>query len=119
MFREAGADDQAQNILFALRQREWAGVFAVAGTLVLWSGSAGPREKHAIWAGSRRRSPAWCAMASLDEILPVVELDKAHTEFINKRLSGWRLYYFYGQRVAAYELGSIVVAGLAGLTQGT
>jgi hypothetical protein len=145
VFRAAGADNKTNKILYALREREgaeawqrreygkwlglgllravigygigggyfrallWAGLFALAGWLVLWSSDPAFQAHDAVWY-------AW---ASLDEIVPLVELNKAHAEFIDSHLQGWRLWYFYGQRIAAYVLGSFVVAGLAGLTQGT
>ena len=156
VFREAGADRQANKVLYALRNREWQEalqdrdygqllgltlswglvgygigarlllhplfwivLFTVAGTYVLWSGSAKLREKATIWAGAERKSLGWCAWASFDEIIPLIELDQKHTAFINEELAGWRRSYFYLHRVMAYVLGSFVVAGLAGLTQGT
>lgn len=144
VFREAGADDQANAILYALREREraeawrrraylrwlslgllklvigygigagyfwalaWAGLFTLIGTLVLWLGSTD------AWL----RGFGWCVFASLDEILPLVELNKAHAEFVDKTLAGGRQVYFYAHRIIGYLLGSFVVAGLAGLTQG-
>ena len=48
----------------------------------------------------------------------MVELNKAHAEFVDKQLAGWRQDYFYVHRTIGYVLGSFVVAGLAGLTQG-
>ena len=145
VFREAGADGKANEILYELRDREreeawrqrdygqwlwlgalklvigygigggyflaliWAGGFTTFGAWVLWSGSKWARET---------KSRAWCVWASLDEILPIVQLDKEHEELINEWLKGWRLYYFYVHRVVAFVLGSFVIAGLAGLTQG-
>jgi hypothetical protein len=156
VFREAGADGKANEVLYALRERErqeawrrqeygqWVGLtlswglvgyglgarlllhplfwiilFTVAGTYVLWSGSANLRGKTALWAGAKRKSVGWCAWASFDEIIPLIELDQEHTKFINEELTGWRRSYFYLHRIMAYVLGSFVVAGLAGLTQGT
>jgi hypothetical protein len=75
-----------------------------------------------LWQGSataRTRGVGWCAWASFDEIVPVVELDDQHAKVINAELQGWPLWYFYLHRIAAYVLGSFVIAGLAGLTQGT
>ena len=151
MFREAGADDKANEVLYALREREraeawqrraygqwlglgllkwvigygigaryfralaWAGLFTVIGMVVLWLNStlkgtpAGPEWSPGL---------PWCFWASLDEILPLVELNKAHAEFVDKKLTGWRQPYFYVHRIIGYVLGSFVIAGLAGLTQG-
>ncbi len=64
--------------------------------------------------------------ASLDQLLPLVTLDKAHDALIFGNLSanppvepqpyGVRVY-FYVQKIAGWILGSFLVAGLAGLTQ--
>ena len=70
-------------------------------------------------AGPQRKSIGWCALASFDEILPVVELDEGHAKFINEHLTGGPLAYFYFHRIMAFLLGSFIVAGIAGLTQGT
>ena len=86
---------------------------------MLWSGSAGTAGKSAFWAGPSRKGIGWCTLASIDEILPIIELDAKHTAFINERLAGWRRSYFYLHRIVAYVLGSFIIAGLAGLTQGT
>jgi hypothetical protein len=97
----------------------WAVLFTLIGTLVLRFGGTPPWftpgwvEQPEGLEGFR-----WCAWASLDEILPLVELNKAHAEFVDKKLDGWRQDYFYGHRIIGYLLGSFVVAGLAGLTQG-
>jgi hypothetical protein len=145
VFREAGADGKANEILCELREREreeawrqqnyvqwfklsalkwvigygigggsfralfWAGLFTLFGAWVLWSGSGMIRAT---------KSRTWCVWASLDEILPIVQLDQEHEALINEGLEGWRLYYFYVHRVVAFILGSFVIAGLAGLTQG-
>jgi hypothetical protein len=86
----------------------WVVAFTLVGVIVLWISAA----------AARQRGIGWCAWTSFDEILPVVELDKEHERFINEEVSGrWR-WYFYVHRIAAYVLGSFIIAGLAGLTQG-
>jgi hypothetical protein len=139
VFRQAGATDKANDVLYAARERErseasglrwlglsllkatigyglgaryfraliWIGFFTIVGMLVLWTSGA----------NAQARGVGWCAWASLDEIIPLVELDDGHTKFINTELKGWRLMYFYIHRIAAYVLGFFVVAGLTGLTQ--
>jgi hypothetical protein len=141
VLREAGAYDKANDVLYAGRERQrsqasglrwlWltllkltigygigmgyfralipAGVLTLAGMMVLWTGHVEARDRG--WA--------WCFWASFDEIVPLVALDEAHGGFINANLSSWRLGYFYIHRIVAFILGSFVVAGLAGLTQGT
>jgi hypothetical protein len=64
--------------------------------------------------------------ASLDQLLPVVTLDKAHDVLIFGNLSakltidpqpfGVR-FYFYIHKLLGWVLGSFLVAGLSGLTQ--
>jgi hypothetical protein len=141
LFREAGAYEKANDILYAGRERvrseatglRWlwlwllkvtigygigtgyfralipVAILTLVGTLILKTASAKTEE----------RSWGWCFWASFDEMLPLIELDDAHAKFINANLSTWRLNYFYIHRVIAFILGSFVVAGLAGLTQGT
>lgn len=55
---------------------------------------------------------------SLDQILPIVSLDKENEKLITANwLPGWALYWFYVQKLIGWVLGSFLVAGLAGLTQ--
>ena len=64
--------------------------------------------------------------ASLDQLLPIITLDKAHDALIFGDLSAkppvapqpyGELVYFYAHKIAGWVLGSFLVAGLAGLTQ--
>jgi hypothetical protein len=54
------------------------------------------------------------AAYSLDQLLPIVQLDKAFDEI---RLESWTKYYFYAHKLVGWALASFLVAGLAGLTQ--
>ena len=63
---------------------------------------------------------------SLDQLLPIVTLDKTHDALIFGDSSTrpptasqpyWIQVYFYGHKIAGWVLGSFIVAGLAGLTQ--
>jgi hypothetical protein len=142
VFQAAGAFDKANAVLFALRERErveawrhgqrgrWLGLWALRlvigygiGTgyfnALLWVGLFTMAGFAVLWSSSPAEGIVWCAWASLDEILPFVELNKNHTELINKTLSGWGQAYFYLHRVVGYVLGSFVIAGLVGLTQGS
>ncbi len=49
---------------------------------------------------------------SLDELLPIVELNKKHGDV---NITGWAKYYFYIHKISGWVLGSFLVAGLAGL----
>jgi hypothetical protein len=51
---------------------------------------------------------------SLDLLLPVIVLRKAHHEI---DLAGWARYYFYFHKAMGYVVVSFIVAGLAGLTK--
>jgi hypothetical protein len=82
--------------------------------LTLYADQAASRLE--IAAGSRNFT--WMAAASLDSLLPIVELDKAfsdnvptHVHFMAAKAVFWML------SVAGWILGSFLVAGLAGLTQ--
>ena len=65
--------------------------------------------------------------ASLDQLLPIITLDKAHDAMITGDCSANPcpvtpqsyevLVYFYWHKIAGWVLGSFLVAGLAGLTQ--
>jgi hypothetical protein len=93
----------------------WVGGFTLAGTLLL------------VTAG--QHSPAsWPSVffASLDQLLPIITLNKAHDVLIFGDSSAtppvdpqpyWVLVYFYVHKILGWVLGSFIVAGLAGLTQ--
>jgi hypothetical protein len=123
-FRDIGAYSNANDVLYAGREREraeatplrsfglwllkwtigygiglyyffvlfWVFGVALLGTLVL--ASSGP--------GARERGLGWCFATSLDQVLPLVELNKEHNAFVSERLTGWREFYFYLHRVAGY-----------------
>ena len=55
--------------------------------------------------------------ASLDQLLPIVTLDKAHDALILGQCYNLLIYYFYAHKIAGWVLGSFLVAGLGGLTQ--
>jgi hypothetical protein len=52
---------------------------------------------------------------SLHHLLPIVTLDRAYDDVA---LRGGVRYYFYAHKLLDWALGSFLVAGLAGLTQG-
>jgi hypothetical protein len=139
VLREAGAAEKANTVLYAAREREracttgsaWLGRSVLKVTIGY---GLGARYFRALWwvvgftaigtlvlltsgAAARRHGLAWCAWASLDEIIPLVDLNKEYGEFINTTLQGWRLWYFYVHRIVAFVLGSFVAAGLGGITQ--
>ena len=89
----------------------WVAVFTVLGMFVLWFSPAA-RARGMSW---------WRVGASLDHLLPIVELNKEFTDFFDdpkrERLAGWQIAYFAVQALIGYVLASFVVAGFAGLTQ--
>jgi hypothetical protein len=64
----------------------------------------------------------WCFGASLDHLLPIVELNKEFSDYFHdperRRLRGWQLSYFAFHALVGYALGFFLLAGLTGLTQG-
>ena len=88
----------------------WVLGFTGIGMLVLRS------APHA-----RDKGPLWRFMASLDHLLPIMELDEEFGEFFHDPQRRWlttgRQVYFASHALVGYVLASFVVAGLAGLTQ--
>lgn len=70
---------------------------------------------------ARRKGIIWCAGASLDHLLPIVELNKEFGDFFNdptrKDLKSWQIAYFSIHTLIGYLLASFLVVGLSGLTQ--
>ena len=93
----------------------WVVGLTLVGTLML------------IVVGSHSLAEWWPVFfASLDQLLPIVTLDKAHDALVFGDLSAMPpvypqpygvLVYFYAHKIAGWVLGSFLVAGLAGLTQ--
>jgi len=93
----------------------WVGGLTLLGTFLL------------IVAG--QHSPArWPSLffASLDQLLPIITLNKAHDVLIFGDSSAsppvppqaaWVQFYFYLHMIVGWVLGSFIVAGLTGLTQ--
>ena len=64
----------------------------------------------------------WCVGASLDRLLPIIQLNKGFADFFNTehtQLSGWVVAVFAGLGLWGWMLGSFLIAALAGLTQKT
>ena len=58
------------------------------------------------------------AWVSFDLLVPIIELNAAHKQFLTKiEYSAGVLTYFYVHKSVGYLLGSFLLAGLAGLTQ--
>ncbi len=94
----------------AFRVLYWVAGFTILGAIVLWF-SADARKKGAIW----------CLAASLNQLVPLVQLNKEFTDYFNDpqrtRLAGWQLAYFACHAIVGYLLGSFVIVALTGLTK--
>jgi hypothetical protein len=90
----------------------WVLFFALLGMLVLLFSRAGRAEGR--W---------WCFGASLNRLLPIIELNEEFKDFFNDpqrvRLTRKQQAYFACHAIAGYVLASFVIAALAGLTQAT
>ena len=98
----------------------WVAAFVLLGVLVLYLADAVALP----WADQQsQKGMLWAFACSLDLLLPIVELNKEHAEFVMKGLvkmnpaAAWVPYYFYFHKLVGWLLGSFVIAGLAGLTQ--
>jgi hypothetical protein len=89
----------------------WVAFFTGIGAAIIWRKSE-KAKKNGRW---------WCIWASLDHLLPIVEINKEFSDFFDGSkenwLKGWPFAYFALQSLIGYVLASFVVAGLAGLTQ--
>ncbi len=138
VFRAAGHEDMADDILVASRDRElgeskplqfkwwrlwmlklvigygygWRVFWAlawVAGLAVL-----GTTILHIAKEGNRR-SIKLGFLYSLDMLLPIIHLREQHYTAVD--LNTWAKYYFYFHKIMGYVLIFFVLAGLSGLTE--
>ena len=75
-----------------------------------------------LWGSPKAREKgfAWCLFASLDHLLPIVDLDKEFSEFFDhgrESLTAFQRTYFRVHVLVGVLLGGAVIAGLTGLTQ--
>jgi hypothetical protein len=77
-------------------------------------------------ANARRRGVPWRVGASLNRLLPVIELSKEFTEFFDNgppdfdeepNLNGWLAIYFAAHAVFGWVLGIFLLAAIGGLIQ--
>jgi hypothetical protein len=87
--------------------------FALGWVLAFWIIGAGVLHFSGQPAVGLAAGLAPRLVYSLDQLLPIVELEK-YDEVV---LTGGVAYYFYVQKLIGWLLGSFLVAGLAGLTQ--
>jgi hypothetical protein len=93
----------------------WVTGFAVLGADILWY-SANAR-KHRYW---------WRFGASLQQLLPVIELSKEFTNFFENpqpqpgapvNLNRFQVAYFAGHALVGWILGFFLLAAMSGITQ--
>ncbi|MCA1476777.1 hypothetical protein [Bradyrhizobium sp. NBAIM08] len=109
---------------YTFRVLWWIGGVALVGMLVLVFSSKARKSKRADWKTPRHFDliwPIWCFGASLDQLLPIVELNKEFSDFFNdpkrERLDNTQHLYFGVQALIGYLLGLALVAALSGVTQ--
>jgi hypothetical protein len=90
----------------------WVFGSVVVGVLVLLGARA-----------ARAKGVFWCIGASLERLLPIIELNKEFGEFfydpLRDRLQGWQIAFFSIYALWGWVLGLLLVAAMSGLTQGT
>jgi hypothetical protein len=150
VFRETGAYDIADDILFAGREKEcewerrwgrrvwlgllswsigygiglkyfiallWVALLTVLGAAALkYSHDMGYIANISTFPLSLIQSPSAKIAYSLDQLLPIVQLDKAYDDIRFEHSILW-FYFTFVHKLAGWLLGSFLVAGLAGLTQ--
>lgn len=90
----------------------WVMGFTLLGVVVLWFAEE-----------ARAKGLVWCFGASLDRLLPIIDLSAEFVRFFDdpdpdrRRLRGWQRVYFASHSVAGYILAAFVAAAVAGLTQ--
>ena len=96
---------------YAFRAVAWVVGFTALGALIL----AG------FVPAARRRGGWWCAGASLNRLLPVVQLNKEFEDFFHdpqrERMTGWQLAYFAVHGLVGWAFGLFLVAALTGVMQ--
>lgn len=142
LFREAGYPSKANAILFAARCRErnkpegffqgvwlwflWASIGFGIGRyflrhvgfwLIGWTGYGAYRLSQVEAAEIAEKSLYWKAAASLDRLIPFVEMIPQLSQTLSKHLTETQQLYFATHSLFGWVLAALVVAGLAGLTQ--
>jgi hypothetical protein len=135
VLRQSGQPEKADDVLYAGRERERAGV--ATGLDFVWKTvlhafiGHGYRVHRALYwilgfvvlgavvlrisgEGQRNRMPIGLSY-SLDTLIPIVRLREYHYSHVD--LAGWARYYFYVHQLMGYVLASFLIAGLSGLTK--
>ncbi len=135
--KKMGLLDQANEILFAKKEREqkqawdlqqWRSWFWLAaqrysigyGCHIFWSLGWIVGFIAVGWLIALRtiqgkhEGRLWCFIYSLDLLLPIIQLDKRNYDI---HLSGWAKHYFYVHKIFGYVLAAFIIAGISGLTK--
>ncbi len=100
---------------YTFRVLYWVIAVTVLGALYLQECVTGVRdEKHGI---------VWCFGASLSRLLPIIEIKKDFTDFFNNsqrnEFTGIQSFFFATMGIVGWLFGAILIAAVAGLTQGS
>ncbi len=145
---EAGHRDQGLALQFAAREGErwqaarngdwshWLGLSALRWLsgygIGMYTFIAIPWVLGSVAIGvlALRRSRAarangvwWCIGASLERLLPIIELNKEFSDFFfdpnRERLRSWQLAFFAVYSLWGWVLGLVLISAMSGLTQGS
>jgi hypothetical protein len=71
---------------------------------------------------ARAKGVLWCTGASMERLLPIIELNKEFSEFFydpqRRRFQAWQLAFFAFYGLWGWVLGALLIAAMSGLTQG-
>jgi len=96
---------------YTFRVLWWVIAISAAGAVYLWG-----------WVpAAHEHGPIWCFGASLDRLLPVIEINKEFSDFFDDpdrvNLTGPQSFVFSAIRMMGWVLGAILIAAVSGLTQ--
>ena len=102
---------------YGFRAVGWALVLAIVGTVILLFAPGVRGDKRP--PGPRQHSPLWCFGASLQQVLPLISLNKGFSAFFDdpkrERLHAWQHLAFGLLAVCGWVLAGFVAAAFAGL----
>jgi len=96
---------------YTFRVLYWVMGISLAGAIYLWLSVPGAKSHGVVW----------CFGASLNRLLPIIELNKEFEDFFNdperKRLRAWETLLFSAIALVGWVLGAILIAAVSGLMQ--
>jgi uncharacterized protein YjbI with pentapeptide repeats len=110
--------------LYPFHVLKWIFGISLVGAIVLWTTVPEARTRQRDFF-SRVGDFFWCFGASLNQLLPVIEINREFTDFFAKpdpnreRLKAWQAVFFSGLRLVGWVLGAILVVAVSGLTANT